>query len=205
MVRSLAVALALLVLAAGCDSDEKPVPARIVVSAAGNVGKLHVDQSDRAAVIAFVGRPDAERHSSEGGASARYDALGYDCEGKLSERTFPLVSYPYHAPYCRTIFWIDVTSGRLENFFTTDSRYFEAHGIHIGMATAVSERLLHKRLFEGCNTNFYLDSARDRTLTVAVTGGAPRHPKKSLRVTGGHVYAFVLHSRRRDAGVFDCL
>jgi hypothetical protein len=26
-----------------------------------------------------------------------------------------------------------------------------------------------------------------------------------LHVTGGHVYAFVLHSHRTDAGVFDCM
>jgi hypothetical protein len=202
-VRSLAVALALLVLAAGCDSDEKPVPARIVVSAAGNVGKLHIDQSDRAAVIAFVGRPEAERHSVERGGSAPYEALGYDCGSRLSQQTFPLVSYPYHPPYCRTIFWIDVKSGRLENFFTTDSRYLEAHGIRIGMATPIAERLLHRRLFAGCSDNFYVPSAKDRTLTIAFIGGVLQ--RKTGRVIGGNVYAFVLHSRRRDAGVFDCL
>jgi len=26
-----------------------------------------------------------------------------------------------------------------------------------------------------------------------------------LHVIGGHVYAFVLHSHRTDAGVFDCM
>jgi hypothetical protein len=205
VVRSLGVVVALLVLAVGCDSDEKRVPARIVVSAAGGIGKLHVDQSDRAAVIAFVGKPDAERRSVERGGSAPYDALGYDCGSRLSRRTFPLVSYPYRPPYCRTIFWIDVKSGRLENFFTTDGHYSEAHGIRIGMATAVAERILYKRLTEGCEENIYLDSAKGRTLTIAFTGGVIAHPRESLHVIGGHVYAFVLHSRLRDAGVFDCL
>jgi hypothetical protein len=194
----------LLLLAVGCDSGEKTVPSHIVVSAAGSIGKLHIDRSDRAAVVDLVGRPDAERHSSESGGAGLYDALGYDCGAKLKQKTFPLVSYPYHPPYCRTIFWIDVKSGKLENFFTTDSRYSEAHGIRIGMATAVAERILHKRLTEGCSTNFYLDSPKDRTLTIAFTGGLA-DLRKSLHVTGGHVYALVLHSRLRDAGVFDCL
>jgi len=202
-VRSLGVVLALLLLAVGCDSGEKRVPARIVVSAAGSIGKLHVDQSDRAAVIAFVGKPDAERHSVERAGSAPYDALGYDCGSRLSRQTFPLVSYPYRPPYCRTIFWIDVKSGRLENFFTTDSRYSEAHGIRIGMATPIAERLLHRRLFAGCSDNFYIPSAKDRTLTIAFTGGVLQ--RKTGRVIGGNVYAFVLHSLRHDARVFDCL
>jgi len=39
------------------------------------------------------------------------------------------------------------------------------------------------------------------SLTIAFTGGVER----KLFVTGAHVYAFVLHSRRNDAGVFDCM
>jgi len=158
-----------------------------------------MDQSDRAAVIAFAGRPDAEKR---GRGVAPYDALGYDCGSKRSEQTYPLVPDPYGPPECRTVFWIDVPSGRLENFFTSDSRYVEAHGVRIGMPTARAERLLHRRLFEGCSTNFYLPSARDRTLTIAFRGGVAPHWR---HVIGGHVFAFVLHSRRRDAYVFDCL
>jgi hypothetical protein len=55
----------------------------------------------------------------------------------------------------------------------------------------------------GCSDNFYLPSAEDRTLTIAFSGGTLQ--RKTLRVIGGHVFAFVLHSRRRDADVFDCL
>jgi hypothetical protein len=205
VVRNLGVVLALLVLTVACDSGEERLPAHIVVSADGSIGKLHVDQSDRDAVIAFVGKPEAERHSVERGSSAPYDALGYDCRSRLSRQTFPLVSYPYHPPYCRTIFWIDVKSGKLENFFTSDSHYVEAHGVGIGMPTRSAERLLHRRLFAGCEDNFYLPSATHRTLTIAFTGGVVRRPRRSLHVVGGHVFALVLHSRLRDANVFDCL
>jgi hypothetical protein len=199
---SLAISLIVLVVAAGCDSDGSSTRSRIVVSATGSIGKLHVDQSDLAALIAFAGRPDAKERGRE---FRPYDALGYDCGSKNSEQTFPLLPYPYGPPYCRTIFWIDVPSGKLENFFTSDSRYVEAHGVGIGMPTRRAERLLHRRLFAGCEDNFYLPSATHRTLTIAFIGGVVRRPRRSLHVVGGHVFAFVLHSRLHDANVFDCL
>ena len=173
-----------------------------MVSATGSIGKLHVDQSDLAALIAFAGRPDAKERGRE---FRPYDALGYDCGSKNSEQTFPLLPYPHGPLYCRTIFWIDVPSGKLANFFTSDSRYVEAHGVGIGMPTRRAERLLHRRLFAGCEDNFYLPSATHRTLTIAFTGGVVRRPRRSLHVVGGHVFAFVLHSRLHDANVFDCL
>ena len=188
---SLAAWVILLLLAAGCDSDHS----RIVVSADGRIGRLHVDRSDRAVVIAFAGRPDAEKR---GRGRAPFDALGYDCGKKPSDRTYPLVMNPEGPPFCRTVFWIDVPSGKLENFFTADSRYVEAHGVRIGMPTAITERLLHKRLFAGCGTNLGLGQ-----LTIAFTGGATQ--RKTGHVIGGHVFAFVLHSRIRDAYVFDCM
>jgi hypothetical protein len=40
------------------------------------------------------------------------------------------------------------------------------------------------------------------SLTVAFSGGR-RGRDGSL--IGGHVYAFALHGRRHDVGVFDCL
>jgi hypothetical protein len=203
VVRTVAVTLLLLVFAAGCDSDKEPVRSRIIVSVSGRIGDLHIDESDRAAVVAFVGRPDAERSAREV-PGRPYDALGYGCGTKRSEQTFPLLPYPAHRPpQCRTIFWIDVRSGKLEDFLTGDSRYSEAHGVRIGMHTAEAERLLHRRLTEGCEENIYLPSAKTFTLTIAFTGGT--YQRRTMHVIGGHVFAFVLHSRRRYAGVFDCL
>jgi hypothetical protein len=102
---------------------------------------------------------------------------------------------------CRTIFFLDRNDGTLETFYTAQPRYSEGHGVRIGMTSGPAERLLHKRLREGCETNIYLSSP-SATLTIAFADGkADRH----LHVTGAHVFAFVLHSDRRDAGVFDCL
>jgi hypothetical protein len=192
-----AASLTLLVLAAGCGSGGESVGSRIITTT-GRIGALHLDESDRAAVIAFAGGPDAERRGQESGY-APYHALGYSCAGTAAPTATPLAA---DGPYCRTVFFINGHSGRLETFFTTADRYSESHGVRIGMPTAVAERLLHKRLFEGCETNVYLSSAT-ASLTIAFTGGVAHPP--NLSVNGGHVYAFVLHSHRTDAGVFDCL
>jgi hypothetical protein len=89
-----------------------------------------------------------------------------------------------------------------KTFFHQCCPLFGGPRVRIGMPTATAERRLHKRLVEGCEENIYLSSTT-ADLTIAFSGGTFRRP--SLHVTGGHVYAFVLHSHRTDAGVFDCM
>jgi hypothetical protein len=159
---------------------------------------LQLDKSDRAAVIAFAGPPAAERRGQEP-THAPYDALGYGCSRLFEASNTPLVQ---GGPYCRTVFFLNNRTGRLETFFTTAVDYSESHGVRIGMATAAAERLLHKRLLVGCDKDIYLSSPK-AYLTVAFIGGRIRPHSRS--VLGGHVYAFVLHSNRNEPGVFDCL
>lgn len=192
------VVLTLLGLAVACGSGRTSAGSAIV-TVTGRIGPLHLDRSDRAAVIAFAGRPDAERRGQAPGGYAPYDALGYGCGTRASPNATPLVE---GGLYCRTVFFINRRTGRLETFFTSAARYLEGHGVRIGMPTAAAERRLHKRLVEGCEENIYFWSAK-ADLTIAFSGSTFRRP--SLRVTGGHVYAFVLHSHRTDAGVFDCM
>lgn len=120
--------------------------------------------------------------------------LGYACSRQKSDLRWPLLA---RGPYCRTVFFLDSRGGRLGDFFTTSLRYREAHGVRIGMPTATAERLLRRRVYVGCEENVYLPS-----LTVAFKGGQ-RGPKG--RLIGGHVYAFAMHGKRHDVGVFDCL
>jgi len=54
-----------------------------------------------------------------------------------------------------------------------------------------------RRLYQGCETDVHLQSAK-AFLTIAFTGGVVHLP--STAVTGGHVWAFVLHGVRGDAG-----
>jgi hypothetical protein len=164
-----------------------------VITSSGRIGALQVDVSSRAAIVATVGRPDAERTGSFNG-SRQYRALGYECSSRESDVTWPLLA---HGPYCRTVFFLDPRDGRLGDVFTTSRRFRDEHGVRIGMATATAESLLRRRVFLGCEANVYIGR-----LTIAFTGG---HRGPNGHLLGGHVYAFALHSRAHDVGVFDCL
>jgi hypothetical protein len=72
------------------------------------------------------------------------------------------------------------------------------------MPTARAERLLHRKVYEGCGAYLWQHS-RWATLTIDFTGGRTRilHQGRLLLV-GGHVVAFYLHSEDHDPGVTDC-
>ena len=175
-----------------------------VLSVSGRVGPLRVDVSHRRDVIAFAGRPDAERRgrSPVWPRGGRYDALGYGCGGRPKSPlsyAFPLV---HGGPWCSAVFLIETRSGRLGLFYTTDSRYRESHGVRVGMATAVAERLLRRRLHEGCEANIYLLGPK-ASLTIVFNGKA-MVTHRNRTVSGGHVYALVVHGNHHDLGVFEC-
>jgi hypothetical protein len=187
-----------------CDTSTRAAGRSPVVSVSGRVGPLRVDHSDRSEVVAFAGRSNAERRGRSVGTapfpSARYDALGYGCGRKSFDDAFPLVR---GGPWCRTVFFIDARSGRLGLFYTTQSRYREGHGVRVGMPTAAAQRLLGgRRLHVGCEANIYL-SGPNASLTVAFGGRALR-TRHDRTVSGGHVYALVLHGLHHDPGVFEC-
>lgn len=185
--RTVAIVVVTTVMAAS-----PPVP----VTRSGRIGDLQIDASTRAAIVASRGQPDAERIGSWAGSS-RYRALGYGCSTR--RRTgfdWPLLT---GGPYCRTVFFLGARDRRLRDFSTTSPRYVAENGVRIGMSTAAAERLLHRRVFVGCEANL---SIGNLPLTIAFAGGrrgADGH------LVGGYVAAFVLHSRSRDLGIFDCL
>lgn len=187
----------LVALACGCGASHQR-PSAIVVTASGRVGALQIDRSNQQDVIALAGKPDAQRRGHVSG-STPYRALGYGCTRHAAGDREQLVA---GGPYCRTVFFLNARTGRLETFFTTSPRYSAAHGVRVGMSTARAERLLHRIVHEGCETNLYLAS-RAASLTIAFEGGHVNLP--NTRLIGGGVYAFVLHGRKSDAGVFDCL
>ena len=189
-----ALLVALLLVVSGCGSTHRSV----AVSVTGRIGPLRVDRSDRGDVIAFAGRPDAEREGEEFD-SVRYRALGYECFETSALERWPLLP---KGPYCRTVFLVNVKTGKLGNLFTSSAAYVEPHGVGPGMREAVAEHLLHRKLTVGCEENFYFDS-RAAALTVAFAGGVTS--QGTGRVRGAHVFALVLHGRHSDVGVFDCL
>jgi hypothetical protein len=195
----LIAALTAIIVTTACDSHQGPDSSALGVS--GRIGRLRVDVSKRAAVIAFAGRPAAERRGRSLAAaslSERYDGLGYSCGREKDPNAFPLVA---HGPPCRTVFFIDARSGRLGAVYTDDPRYRENHGARIGMPAAEAERLLHWQLRVGCETTIYLRSRR-ATLTVVFGGG---RVQRNGTLTGGHVSAFMLHGLHHDPGVVECL
>ena len=85
-----------------------------------------------------MGRPDAERRGRppQYPPATPYDALGYGCHKKYTADSFQLQSP--RPPFCRTIFWIDAASGRLETFYTSERRFIEGHRVRVGMPAAVA-------------------------------------------------------------------
>jgi hypothetical protein len=152
-----------------------------------------VDRSDEGAVVAFAGKPDATGTGTAPGY-ARYRAIGYDCDGRGFDDEVPIVGR------CQTVFFFDEGSGKLETFSTSSPQYAEGHGVRIGMKQAEAEDLLRRRLTVGCTTALHFDSPTG-SLSIDFASGAER----GTSIRGAHVDAFVLHSKRRDAGVFDCL
>jgi hypothetical protein len=182
----------------GSASGHISASARVIVTAAGQVGPLHVDESDRVDVIAFAGQPEAERRGRYA-SYARFDALGYGCHGKPATDSAGV-------PMCQTVFYLDTTSGKFELLYTEDAHYSNLRGVHVGTTTAAAETLMHRLAISGC-----LDGLRVVTKTGFLFLGfysahrrVHRHPYY-VHVVGGYVGFMVVHSQRLNPGVLDCI
>jgi hypothetical protein len=188
-----ALVLVAAVAVTGCGSHSSG--STHVVRETGDIGPVHVDRSDRAAVVAFAGRPDAVA-AGRGPGYFPYRALGYDCAPRMNGG----VQLAAHAPSCRTAFFFDRRTGKLETFYTSSPEYSEGHGVRIGMTQARAQRLLHRRLTVGCTTALYFESPTG-SLSIEFNGGT----EHGTAIKNARVDAFVVHGHRRDAGIFDCL
>lgn len=205
--RVLAPAAVSVFLISGCaGSHHSGASGTVSVDADGHIGALSVDLSDRA-IIAFAGRPHAERHRRYAAASsvgpAPYDALGYDCDANISPNSYaiPLVG---GGPFCQTVFFVDVRSGRLGLFYSTQARYVERHGVHVRMPTATAERHLHRRAIVGCINSIELGRPGRRPWLRFIFDGGTTTRTRLPHLRGGHVAVLVLHSAKHDPGVFEC-
>lgn len=170
----------------GCASAHE----RVVVTAAGRIGPLRIDHSGRADVIVFAGPPESER-SGAYNIDAPFHALGYGCKGKR-------VTDRGGTPFCKTVFYLDRGSGKLEILYTEDGRYADVHGVHVGMRTGTAERRLHRRVVVGCLDGIEFDT-RSAFLEIGFYDPDPH------RLADGHVGFLVVHSKRRNPGVLDCI
>jgi hypothetical protein len=156
-----------------------------VITVGGQIGKLQIDKSTRADVIAFAGKPDHESSERVLGF-AHYDALGYDCSTTENADNFPLGN---GGPFCATAFFVDTSHHTLEDFVTSSAAYREKRGVRIGTSVADAQRLLHNTVSRSCLVVLKASSA-----TAALR----------INFTGGRVDTFVLHSLKRTAGLFHC-
>ena len=177
--------LVLVLLAACCVSASAAVGGN-VITVGGRIGPLQIDKSGRAEVLAYAGKPDAEVKERVLGFPA-YDALGYECSTKEAADN---LSMGNDGPFCRTIFIVDISSHKLEDFFTSDARYQEDRGVRIGTPAAAAQRLLHTTIDHKCLSVLKVESG-----------------KALLRIsfTGGKADAFALHSPNRTSGLFHCM
>jgi hypothetical protein len=156
-----------------------------MIAVTGAIGPLQIDKSNRAAVLAFSGKPDTEVRQRVLGFPS-YDALGYDCSDTESAKNFPIGN---SGPYCVTIFFIDIASHSLEDFVSSSAAYHERNGVRIGTSVSDAQRLLHRQVSRSCGVVLKVDGA-----------------KANLRVnfTNGHADTLVLHSLKRTSGLFNC-
>lgn len=186
---TLVVVLAAAILT-GCESSHRSGSGRVPVSATGRIGPLHVDESNRADVISFAGPPDSERR---GRYVSSFDALGYGCRGKPATDKDGV-------PRCKTVFYLDSRSDKLEILYTEDKRYVETHGVHVGTPTRAAERHLHRRAFSGCFSGFRFDT-KTAFLVMWLLGAR----LGGRTFVGNHVGFLVVHSQRLNPGVLDCI
>jgi hypothetical protein len=192
LVFAVLLGLALVWSAAGTSGGSIPI------TLDGRIGPLHMDTSTRADVLAFGGRPALEVTARNEGGYGRYDALGYRCTSKAFKYSDP-------GDFCGTVFFIDIGTGRLEDFYTDDPNYSLPSGIHVGTAQALAERILGQQLYVGCDTYFFLESKTGR-MTIWFRGGVYGRvdPKQGQRILRTHVGGLFLHSKQRGSGFYDC-
>jgi hypothetical protein len=189
LLQAFAVALTALSCAA-CGSERT-----VLVTPSGRIGPLRVDESTRADVIAFAGKPESERRGRYSDYPP-FDALGYGCKGRPAVNTEGV-------PGCETDFYLDARTDRLAILDTFDPRYVETHGVRVGTPTAVAERRLHMHVHVGCADNIYLPTRTGFLFLWFYGDKILTRPKQ--HVVGGRVGELFVHSVRLNPGVIDCV
>ena len=189
--RLLLIALVLI----GASSAGRAANADVSITIDGRIGRLQLDRSTRRSIVAFAGKPDAQRRSRFPPPQVvAYTALGYDCRRTdIGWRT----GLTNKGPYCTTVFFVNARTGRLVAFETSSRHYVGPRGVRVGTPSAVAERLLHQRLRQACSANLGFTTRRV-SLTFEFIGGSLR---PGGAVVGAHLADMVATSRQHDVGV----
>lgn len=146
-----------------------------IVSAAGAVGPLRIDRSSERAVRAFAGRPAFARASRSDPSMPRYKALGYGCgRSPGAGRRDPLLIGPRGGPrsgvYCRTVYYVNASSGKLAAFFTGSAAFRTPKGTRTGTSQSEAARREGSAPQGGCSLQI-LERSAAATLSMPVAGG----------------------------------
>jgi hypothetical protein len=116
-----------------------------VVSPAGRVGGLRIDQSTPAdirrvaGVPAFAGR--GRTNALFAGVLPWYEAIGYTCSRARESLGFdPGGAHPTHTR-CRTVYFVNPRTGKFAGFWTDATAFRTVEGSRPGMRQAVADRL----------------------------------------------------------------
>lgn len=138
----------------------RPQPTIKVVTAE-SVGSLRFGVATAADVRKDGGAPDADVRGSFGVSTLpAYEALGYRCSSTKSDHGVHIGAYGSDTPpYCRTVYFINVTTETLAGFLTTASGYATAQGTTVGVTEAGAQRREGRPSIAGCFTGIQIGSA----------------------------------------------
>jgi hypothetical protein len=154
---------------------------------------LHLGSATAQDVINQAGTPDEERShpgqfSSGGGTGSPYKALGYSCQTPSDQPNLISITDSQAGPGCRTVYFINQSTGRLAAFQTSDPAYHTTSGTTPGMPQARANSLEGTVARVGCDEGI-TENTRGASLVILNHGGAPQ---ADGTLAGGRVSFFQL-------------
>jgi hypothetical protein len=178
----------------------------VPIRTSGRIGRLRIDRAGRSKVLAVKGEPAAEGQGNFVSGDPDFESLGYSCRSTEGHDRFPIDGdFQGSYAYCRTVYFINVATGRLAALFTSDPTYHGPRQTHPGMHAATAERRLHRRALSGCGQGISISPRHRRaSLWFNVEGGRSVNYNNTLVVIGGRINWISLESVRHPVGLQFC-
>ena len=187
-----AVALCVLTMSIANAASGASTPsarAGTTVSAAGSVGGLHVDRSRPAEIRRLAGPPSFQGRGRTALGPA-FEALGYGCSRRWADTRGinPGGTRPTHV-WCRTVYFVSLSTHRLASFWTDSPRFRTVNGSHPGMARQHAyAHALTGISYTTRNADLFIENIGCKS---ARPGGDPERTP----CLGGHVRSLIVEGR----------
>ena len=210
-----ALALVLVPVGAGMLLLTLAVPARAapggggVLSLTGRVGSVQLGTSTEADITGAVGLPEATAQDNFQFPNApEYKALGYGCGPvRLPGKTG--LTYSGGAPYCRTVYYVNLTTGLFGSFFTASGAFHTSRGTRVGTTQQSASKREGRPATVGCLTGIGLTS-QTTSIQIGMSGGKLRQGRPNRQgatrtyLVGGRVSGFAIDGRPDGVGILFC-